>query len=236
MVSEGVDVPRLAVGVYATNVAAPLFFAQAIGRFVRKRADGETATVFVPSVPPLLRLAAELEAERDHVLTKAAPGEDGLLDDALLAEANTLRTQGIAVGEFKALEASGHLDRVIYGGAEHGTVAATGSAAEQTWLTLPGLLEASDLAATVRARAKTSLGSAGSGWSASAKAPDVPLHRKVSSARRELHRLVGAVNHRTGANHGEVHARLRSTCGGPQAAAATLEQLEDRIATARGWI
>ncbi len=37
MVSEGVDVPRLAVGVYATSASTPLFFAQAIGRFVRSR-------------------------------------------------------------------------------------------------------------------------------------------------------------------------------------------------------
>src|SRR5690606_6439952 len=37
MVSEGVDVPRLAVGVYATSSSTPLFFAQAIGRFVRAR-------------------------------------------------------------------------------------------------------------------------------------------------------------------------------------------------------
>ena len=32
MVSEGVDVPRLAVGVYATNASTPLYFAQAIGQ------------------------------------------------------------------------------------------------------------------------------------------------------------------------------------------------------------
>jgi superfamily II DNA or RNA helicase len=49
MVSEGADVPRLAVGVYATSIATPLFFAQAVGRFVRARARGETASVFVPS-------------------------------------------------------------------------------------------------------------------------------------------------------------------------------------------
>ena len=43
MVSEGVDVPRLAVGVYATSSSTPLFFAQAIGRFVRARRRGEAA-------------------------------------------------------------------------------------------------------------------------------------------------------------------------------------------------
>src|SRR5690606_17245772 len=41
MVSEGVDIPRLAVGVYATNAATPLYFAQAVGRFVRARRPGE---------------------------------------------------------------------------------------------------------------------------------------------------------------------------------------------------
>ena len=51
MVSEGVDVPRLAVGVYATSTSTPLFFAQAVGRFVRARRRGETASVFLPSVP-----------------------------------------------------------------------------------------------------------------------------------------------------------------------------------------
>src|SRR5699024_680797 len=54
MVSEGVDVPRLAVGVYATNSVTPLFFAQVIGRFVRARKRGETASIFLPSVPTLL--------------------------------------------------------------------------------------------------------------------------------------------------------------------------------------
>ena len=59
MVSEGVDVPRLSVGVYATSTATPLFFAQAVGRFVRARRRGETASVFLPSVPQLLALAGD---------------------------------------------------------------------------------------------------------------------------------------------------------------------------------
>ena len=73
MVSEGVDIPRLAVGVYATSVSTALFFAQAVGRFVRVRQRGETASVFLPSIPLLLGYAAELEAERDHVLARRPP-------------------------------------------------------------------------------------------------------------------------------------------------------------------
>ena len=70
MVSEGVDVPRLCVGVYATSTSTPLFFAQAVGRFVRSRRRGETASVFLPSVPQLMLLANEMEAERDHALDR----------------------------------------------------------------------------------------------------------------------------------------------------------------------
>ena len=36
MVSEGVDVPRLRVGVYATTARTELFFRQVIGRFIRR--------------------------------------------------------------------------------------------------------------------------------------------------------------------------------------------------------
>ena len=89
MVSEGVDVPRLAVGVYATPTSTPLFFAQAVGRFVRARKRGETASVFVPSVTRLLSFAAEMEVERDHVLGRKNSNEDGdifALEDDLLEE------------------------------------------------------------------------------------------------------------------------------------------------------
>ncbi|MDT5247581.1 MAG: hypothetical protein QOJ28_215, partial [Mycobacterium sp.] len=81
MVSEGVDVPRLAVGVYATSASTPLFFAQVIGRFVRSRRPGETASVFLPSVPTLLELASELEAQRNHVLGKPHRESDGEFDE-----------------------------------------------------------------------------------------------------------------------------------------------------------
>jgi hypothetical protein len=86
MVSEGVDVPRLAVGVYATTTSTNLFFAQAIGRFVRARARGETASIFLPSVPLLLGHASEMEVERDHALGRTISNED----DIFAAEADLL--------------------------------------------------------------------------------------------------------------------------------------------------
>jgi superfamily II DNA or RNA helicase len=71
MVSEGVDIPRLRVGVYAATVRTPLFFRQVIGRFVRtipgKQAD--PSFLFLPADPALVRLAEEIEQEMRHQLT-----------------------------------------------------------------------------------------------------------------------------------------------------------------------
>src|SRR5690606_37504165 len=137
MVSEGVDVPRLAVGVYATTISTPLFFAQAVGRFVRSRRRGETASVFLPTVPDLLGFANEMERERDHVLDK--PKKDGEEDpyaesEAEMDEAN--REQDEDTGEqdmlpFEALESDAVFDRVTYNGADFGMQAHPGSEEEQ---------------------------------------------------------------------------------------------------------
>lgn len=233
-VSEGVDVARLAVGVYATNIAAPLFFAQAVGRFVRARAAGETATVFLPAVPPLMRLAAELERQRDHVLGNSAgeDTEDGLLDDGLLEEANRLETYADTAPAFQALEASAHLDRAIYNGNEFGPSEGATAAVEGEFLTLPGMVSADDIAALLaeRVRAQQAYVTADG-----TTAAPVPLHRQISDARRELQKAVGAYVHRSGEQHAAVHAKLRSYCGGPPATQATLEELKARIAALHSW-
>ena len=86
MVSEGVDVPRLAVGVYATTTATPLFFAQAVGRFVRARGAWRDR-VGVPAVGARpARLAAELEASATTCSAAGSTRED----DLLAAEAELL--------------------------------------------------------------------------------------------------------------------------------------------------
>src|ERR687890_1696685 len=70
MVSEGVDVPRLRVGVYATTARTELFFRQVIGRFIRRTPapKEQMSHVFLPSDPKLKRLAVEIEEERNHAL------------------------------------------------------------------------------------------------------------------------------------------------------------------------
>ena len=149
MVSEGVDIPRLAVGVYATSTGTALFFAQAVGRFVRARQRGETASVFLPSIPSLLAYAAELEAERDHVLATPDAAEE---DERALAEAQRQRDtpDELDQGPFQALEASAHFDRVLFDGTEFGV-----SAEEEDFLGLPGLLDPDQVAHLLRTRKVT---------------------------------------------------------------------------------
>ncbi len=243
MVSEGVDVPRLAVGVYATSTATPLFFAQAVGRFVRARRRGETASVFLPSVPQLLALANSLEAERDHALDRPRTAEeDGAgynPEDALLAAANSERGGPDAVGpdgkqgSFEALEAQASFDRVLFDGGEFGTGAEVGSDEELDFLGLPGLLDADQVSALLRQRQADQQ----RGKRAARPVEPAPEmdHRKQAELRKELAQLVGAWSRRSGQPHGAVHAELRRRCGGPEVALADPGQLVARVEMVRGW-
>ncbi len=238
MVSEGVDVPRLAVGVYATSSSTPLFFAQAVGRFVRARKPGETASVFLPSVPVLLQLAAELEAQRDHVLGKPHREKDGW-DDELLAAANQTKDEpGEEERAFTALGTTAELDQVIYDGSSFGTAAFAGSEEEQEYLGLPGLLEPDQVRTLLLQRQEEQLASAARRPKAEAPVREVrtaSVQERLASLRKELNTLVAMHHHRTKKPHGKIHNQLREYCGGPVTAMASIEQLEERIATLRSW-
>jgi len=230
MVSEGVDIPRLAVGVYATSVSTPLFFAQAVGRFLRVRGSRETASVFVPSVPALLNLAAEMEVQRDHALN--GPRQDQFLDDAMLRDANRTRDEvGEETSGFEALEASAHLDRVIYDGAEWGTAAAAGTVEEEEYLGLPGLLDPDQVAVLLHKRQAEQLaaGRARQRAGGGTKPVELTTAELLAALRRELNTLVNGHTIRTGRGHADIHAELRRACPGPPTAQATAELLRTRI-------
>lgn len=243
MVSEGVDVPRLSVGVYATNTSTPLFFAQAVGRFVRARKRGETATVFVPSVVPLLELASQMEVERDHALDrpKSADDEDVMWnsEDAMVAQANVSESASSdLLNQYEALGADAEFDGVLFDGAAWGQGAQVGSVEEQEYLGIPGLLDADQVTTLLRARqaeqvaAQKKSKSAAKMREANAGVSD---HRVRAAKRKELSHLVSSWSRRSGEPHAMVHAQLRQRCGGPEIALATTEQIEARIALLRQW-
>jgi superfamily II DNA or RNA helicase len=73
MVSEGVDVPRLRVGVYATPAKTAMLFRQIVGRFVRvtQGMPVEASWLFMPADPMLRGHAARIEAEVAGISHKA---------------------------------------------------------------------------------------------------------------------------------------------------------------------
>ncbi len=85
MVSEGVDIPRLRVGVYATTTSTELFFRQAVGRFVRWQSGrpSQKAYVYVPDDPRLRNHAFQIAEARRHVLRPPGTGDDTDLGDEL---------------------------------------------------------------------------------------------------------------------------------------------------------
>ena len=249
MVSEGVDVPRLAVGVYATSASTPLFFAQAIGRFVRSRRPGESASVFLPSVPVLLELASKMEKQRNHVLGKPDRPNEGW-DDQLLTEANREQNEPGEDKGYESVGAEAELESLIYDGSTYGTRVAN-SEEEQAYLGLPGLLDADQMrtllrqrqAEQVEARAaeeqqekarKEKLAQAEEGSAADARNKRV-ASEELPALRKELNALVAMKSARTGKPHGAIHNDARRNCGGPPTALCTAQQLRDRIAYLRDW-
>ncbi|WP_445161229.1 DEAD/DEAH box helicase [Mycobacterium sp. Dal123C01] len=231
MVSEGVDVPRLSVGIYATSASTPLFFAQAIGRFVRSRRSGESASIFVPSVPNLLMLASELEAQRNHVLGEPHREslDDPLLDDPAV-KAQDEKTE-LEKG-FTSLGADAELDQVIFDGSSFGTATPAGSDEEADYLGIPGLLDATQMRALLHRRQDEQLQKRAASGQA-APPPSGAMHGQLRELRRELNALVSVAHHRTGKPHGWIHNELRRRCGGPPIAAATRDQLRERIDAVR---
>ncbi|AQP49980.1 DEAD/DEAH box helicase [Tessaracoccus flavescens] len=237
MVSEGVDVPRLAVGVYATATSTPLFFAQAVGRFVRSRRKGEVATVFLPTVPVLLAHAATIERQRDHVLGRPKSDETDIWaeTEALMEQAN--RSESASddlLGEFEALESQATFDHVLFDSQQFGMHAEPTSQDEADYLGLPGLLEPAQVSALLADRQRRQLKRR---ERQDRKAePEVALHRALASKRKELNSLVAQYARLKGIPHSHVHADLRRECGGPKLAQASQKEVDERVQTMRGWL
>lgn len=237
MVSEGVDVPRLAVGVYATATSTPLFFAQAVGRFVRSRRRGELASVFLPTVPILLAHAGALERQRDHVLGRPRQADElWAEEEALLAEANRTRRTADLEGEQETLEANAVFDHVLFDARAYGLQAEPTSADEADYLGLPGLLESDQVAVLLADRQRRQLARASRRDRREKVPAEVSLFRALEGRRKELNSLVSQVARVRGVPHSHVHAGLRREAGGPPLAQATTEQVEARIQLARRWL
>jgi superfamily II DNA or RNA helicase len=202
MVSEGVDVPRLRVGVYATTARTELFFRQVVGRFVRRTPTGgrdriQMSHLFLASDPRLKALAAQVEEERNHALQQEAAGE-------AVAEQ---RERAEASEAFRALWSSARRDDDVL----------------QT--TAPG--DALQLFADAAPAAPPAALAA---FTTTAAAPSRPAgesaHERRERLRDERRALVAAVSRRTGEAHRAIHGRINRETGAASIAAASVDQLE----------
>jgi superfamily II DNA or RNA helicase len=219
-VSEGVDIARLALCVWACSFRTPLFFTQAVGRVVRARGPREVATVFLPAVRPLLQLAASMEEERNHVLRITGPAE-GALD-----EIQVERVPSEVLGEFTALGADAEFAHLLHGGR-----AITGglSPEDEDFLGLPGLLTPEQTAGLLASRDADLRKHMPVGlFDEMNDALSLTSWRDLDTLRRELHQLVGQFAGRSGRRHSEIHVEVRTAIPGPPSASASWETLMAR--------
>ena len=174
-------------------------------------------------------LASEMEAQRNHVLGK--PHRE-TLDDPLEAElaAQNRDEPGDEQNKIEYLSADAELDQVIFDGSSFGTATPAGSDEEADYLGIPGLLDAASMRNLLRRRQEEQL----TKRTATGEVPRPSRHGQLRDLRRELNTLVSLTHHRTGKTHGEIHNELRRICGGPPVAAATSDQLRERITAVRG--
>ena len=119
MVSEGVDIPRLRVGVFATTTTTELFFRQAVGRIVRwvPGHDRQPSYMFMPDDPRLRAHAVSIAEERRHFLKKAGD-QDGGEGDGLLDETRAVR-EDEQMSLFSAVSAKPSGEAVVHRADEH---------------------------------------------------------------------------------------------------------------------
>jgi superfamily II DNA or RNA helicase len=201
MVSEGVDIPRLRVGVYATAARTELFFRQVVGRFIRAtpKPRRQMSYLLMPADSRLKALAHEIELERRHALDLTPSGEE---EGELVEEE---RERGEPGERFAALSSGdAELDEAIM---------------SETTLQLFPTNDPKPAKKTLAPAKSEAPPEGGEDERESAYAMRERL-------RRERSRLVGDVSRRTRKSHREIQARINRATRARSVAGATIQQLE----------
>jgi superfamily II DNA or RNA helicase len=204
MVSEGVDIPRLRVGVYATAARTELFFRQVVGRFIRStpRPRRQMSYLLMPADSRLKALAHEIELERSHALDLAPGAEEEEGEEMDDSEPE----RGEPGGGFAALSSGeAELDEAIM--------------SETTLQLFP----------TDDPKPAAKKGAAFAGTQSASE--DLEPERESAYATRERlraerSRLVADVARRTKKSHRETQARINRATRARSVASATIDQLE----------
>jgi len=210
MVSEGVDIPRLRVGVYASNVVTEMYFRQFCGRFVRAQRGGGTqhAFVYLPDDPRLRELAARVTTDVRGILhTKLELGD--------LELAQRFPTEAPSDNLFESIAANMAGERVLDYGPLFNPAA---------FLVEEAPLERGRTATVERPSEPEE-----------EPEPLLSISEEKELLRKSLSSLVAQVSQRFGIEHRKIHATLNQRFGGP-IARATVETLRKRRAAALRWL
>ena len=219
MVSEGVDIPRLRVGVFATTTTTELFFRQVVGRLVRwvPGVANQRSYLFIPDDPRLRARAFQIAEARRHSLRRESrPEPEQVLDD--LAAAARAEEGPDQLSLFAAISA-----------------VATGTEAT----VVPGLadLEDHDQAEHEDPSLLIELHAPALSRAPGAEGPMSALTRKEMKAKLREENSYAAADlvHRTGWSHARVNAELNRLTGIRRVTEATVHQLESRLRHAEKW-
>ncbi|MGH2719632.1 MAG: DEAD/DEAH box helicase, partial [Actinomycetota bacterium] len=220
MVSEGVDIPRLRVGVYATTTTTELFFRQAVGRLVRwtPGTTGQKSYLYIPDEPRLRARAFAVAEQRRHSLQRPEPREgEGF--------AEREQPEGADNEQFSLFAA---ISAVPLGQVDHGGA--------PDWLVDedPTPDPADDAALTI---SLPPLAAGVPGTAAAGMAPDGRTLREHKSQLRQAQTAkVRSIARLTGLTHAAVNLELNRVVGVNKVSEATAGQLERRLEAARRWL
>jgi superfamily II DNA or RNA helicase len=201
MVSEGVDIPRLRVGVYATAAKTPLIFRQIVGRFVRTPAGrpADLSYLFLPADRLLRMHAAEVQEELRHVLKAPEEPGAGELDE----REERRRTVPDLPDAFVPLAADVAPQLALFGGGRPAPVVARAAFAGP-----PAVAAVDD---------------------AHGGAPPEPAFKRRARLRDKRHGLVRTLAGFNGSSHREVNTWVNRLTGVAGVGDASIEQLERSI-------
>jgi superfamily II DNA or RNA helicase len=243
MVSEGVDIPRLRVGVYATTTTTELFFRQAVGRFVRwtPGVPRQKAYLFIPDDARLRTWASQIVDARRHSLRKperagdepsddeaafddAVPGSDDSEQLSMFAALSAVATGSDESSVFDADEAVldrlDRLDRLDSLDRIDGGVDGDG----ELLLALPALPGGPN--------GEHPVGQHPNGGPAGVANP----RHERSRLRERNTKLVQDLVWATGLGHAQVNGRLNRLVGLRRIDEATVDQLRSRAQQAERWL
>jgi superfamily II DNA or RNA helicase len=234
MVSEGVDIPRLRVGVYATTTATELFFRQAVGRFVRWQSGlaAQKAYVFIPDDPRLRAHAFTIAEARRHVLRPPADDDASETDGTELDPLSAHDEFGQQLSLFSVVSATATgitMHAVTGEGTLGGTEVAYFDDESEVPEPDPDLDPRLALSLPMLPTAAGTVTDTADGSTMSVAERREDLRGRNADLARRIVELAGW-------NHARVNAEMNRLAGVTKVSTATADQLERRIRYAESWL